>query len=92
MATDPLKRDAALDEVWPAASCRGKRKRAEEFIEEEEGATNRFGGWLGSSSSAVAVVMSLFHLYPRSQARHRSPAADHRHLRCGRCTSASCCS
>jgi len=38
-------------------------KKAEEFIEEEEGASNRFAGWLGTFLTATAVVMSLFHLY-----------------------------
>jgi TRAP transporter 4TM/12TM fusion protein len=38
-------------------------KKAEEFIEEEEGATNKLRGWLGIFVSATAVVMSLFHLY-----------------------------
>jgi TRAP transporter 4TM/12TM fusion protein len=38
-------------------------KKAEEFIEEEEGATNKLRGWLGIFISATAVVMSLFHLY-----------------------------
>jgi TRAP transporter 4TM/12TM fusion protein len=38
-------------------------RRAEDYVEQEEGATHRFGGWLGMALSAVAVVMSLFHLY-----------------------------
>ena len=38
-------------------------KKAEEFIEEEEGATNRYGGWLAIALTAAAIVMSLFHLY-----------------------------
>jgi TRAP transporter 4TM/12TM fusion protein len=38
-------------------------KRAEEFIEQEEGATNRLAGWGGRIVLAIAVVMSLFHLY-----------------------------
>jgi TRAP transporter 4TM/12TM fusion protein len=38
-------------------------KKAEEFIEEEEGASNRFGGWLGKALTAAAIVMSLVHLY-----------------------------
>jgi TRAP transporter 4TM/12TM fusion protein len=38
-------------------------KKAEEYIEAEEGATNKLRGWLGIFVSAVAVVMSLFHLY-----------------------------
>jgi TRAP transporter 4TM/12TM fusion protein len=38
-------------------------RKAEEFIEEEEGATNRLHGWLGGFIKLMAVVMSLFHLY-----------------------------
>ncbi|HSD99189.1 MAG TPA: TRAP transporter fused permease subunit [Burkholderiales bacterium] len=38
-------------------------KKAEEYIEAEEGATNRLAGMLGRMVTAVAVVMSLFHLY-----------------------------
>ncbi len=38
-------------------------KKAEEFIEAEEGARNTLRGWLGAFVSAAAVVMSLFHLY-----------------------------
>jgi len=38
-------------------------KKAEEFIEEEEGATHRLGGRLAAFLTAVAVAMSLFHLY-----------------------------
>jgi TRAP transporter 4TM/12TM fusion protein len=38
-------------------------KKAEEFIEHEEGASNKLRGRLGVFVTAVAVVMSLFHLY-----------------------------
>jgi len=38
-------------------------KRAEEYIEEEEGVHNKLGGWLGVFVTAVAVAMSTFHLY-----------------------------
>ncbi|HEY6242117.1 MAG TPA: C4-dicarboxylate ABC transporter permease, partial [Burkholderiales bacterium] len=38
-------------------------KKAEEFIEHEEGASNKLRGALGVFVTAVAVVMSLFHLY-----------------------------
>src|SRR5262252_2559539 len=38
-------------------------KKAEEFIEEEEGRTNKLRGRLGVFVSAVAIAMSLFHLY-----------------------------
>src|SRR5215216_561699 len=38
-------------------------KRAEAMIEQEEGVQNRHRGWLAAFVSAVAVIMSLFHLY-----------------------------
>ena len=38
-------------------------KAAEQFIEEEEGATSRFGGRLDLLITTLLVVMSLFHLY-----------------------------
>src|SRR6266566_4965600 len=38
-------------------------KKAEQFIEAEEGASNKLRGWLGVFVSVVAVVMSVFHLY-----------------------------
>lgn len=37
--------------------------KAQAFIEAEEGAANRFGGWLGGVLTAMAVGVSLFHLY-----------------------------
>ena len=39
------------------------RQRVEELIEEEEGVHTRYGGALGVIVTALAVVMSLFHLY-----------------------------
>ena len=38
-------------------------KKAAEFIEEEEGASNRLSGKMGLFVTVVAVIMSLFHLY-----------------------------
>jgi TRAP transporter 4TM/12TM fusion protein len=38
-------------------------KKAEEFIEQEEGATHRFSGWMKTFITVVAVSMTLFHLY-----------------------------
>src|SRR5688572_6709017 len=40
-----------------------QRKRLEEFIEEEEGALNRYKGGLAVFMTALAVIMSLVHLY-----------------------------
>ena len=37
--------------------------KAEEFIEQEEGAANKLKGWLGVLVVLVAFVMSAFHLY-----------------------------
>ncbi len=56
------------DDKKPAAlpamtDTEGDLKRAEEFIEQEEGATNRLSGWAGIAVTAIAVAMSLFHLY-----------------------------
>ncbi|MCZ7642195.1 MAG: TRAP transporter fused permease subunit [Pseudorhodoplanes sp.] len=41
----------------------GDLRRAEAYIEQEEGATNRLSGWTGTAVTAIAVAMSLFHLY-----------------------------
>jgi TRAP transporter 4TM/12TM fusion protein len=38
-------------------------KKAEEFIEEEEGAANKLSGWLAGFITFAAVAMSAFHLY-----------------------------
>ena len=37
--------------------------KAAEFIEEEEGATSRYRGWLAVLATTLLVGMSLFHLY-----------------------------
>ena len=39
------------------------RHKAEEFIEAEEGAANKLGGWLGAFVIITAFLMSVFHLY-----------------------------
>ena len=38
-------------------------RKAEEFVEAEEGATNRLTGIAGTVVTGIAVAMSLFHLY-----------------------------
>ena len=48
-----------VDTAVPAEAL----QKAEEYIEQEEGSLNRLGGALGIFVTAVAVVMSLFHLY-----------------------------
>ena len=75
----------AAGETRPRTSARGRGA----VIEEEEGATNRLGGWLGKAVIGLAVFVSLFHLYaaaagsPFYRLRRSS-----RPTICGRCTSA----
>ena len=38
-------------------------KAAEKFIEEDEGATNRVGGWIGKLLVGIAIASTVFHLY-----------------------------
>lgn len=38
-------------------------KKAEKYIEEEEGPTRRLGGGVGKAVTCIAVIMSLVHLY-----------------------------
>src|ERR1700712_208630 len=54
--------DDAAEKVPATLSTEALRK-AESFVEAEEGATNRLGGWSGHVVTAIAVTMSLFHLY-----------------------------
>ena len=37
--------------------------KAEAYVEQEEGLTNRLSGWAGTIVTSIAAVMSLFHLY-----------------------------
>jgi len=38
-------------------------RKAEEFVEAEEGAANRLVGWAGTIVTSIAIAMTLFHLY-----------------------------
>src|SRR5688572_22124861 len=57
------------DEAKPAATAalsgvsQEALKKAEAFVEADEGAVNRLSGIAGSVATAVAVAMSVFHLY-----------------------------
>ncbi|MGH8619480.1 MAG: TRAP transporter permease [Burkholderiales bacterium] len=59
MATEANGRPARDDTLVSSEGL----KKAEEFIEAEEGALNRYTGALAVFLTACAVVMSLFHLY-----------------------------
>jgi TRAP transporter 4TM/12TM fusion protein len=54
--------DSGSGAVDPLISREGLRK-AEEYVQQEEGAGNRLAGWIGIGVTAIAVSMSLFHLY-----------------------------
>src|SRR5438105_7551778 len=47
----------------PPGISEAELKKAEEFIEADEGVQNRLSGTAGNVATTVAVVMSLFHLY-----------------------------
>src|SRR5262249_28485783 len=51
-----------MDSGAPVISEEQLRK-AEAYVAEEEGAANRLSGLAGTIVTAIAVVMSLFHLY-----------------------------
>lgn len=42
---------------------RETQRKVEEYIEQEEGAANRLSGWTGHLITALAVIMTLFHMY-----------------------------
>ncbi|MGG5811906.1 TRAP transporter permease [Falsiroseomonas sp. CW058] len=50
-------------EVPPGALDDATARRVEELIEQEEGAQNRLPGLIGHAAVAIAVAMSLFHLW-----------------------------
>src|SRR6185436_11394225 len=56
MSTDKVKDD-------PNAISAEQMKKAEEYIEQEEGAVSHYRGWLQTAITFTLVGMSLFHLY-----------------------------
>src|SRR5919206_3059971 len=60
---DPAPAPAAADAAVDVVVDEEARRKAEAYVEEEEGAANRFEGRLEAFLTAVAVAMSLFHLY-----------------------------
>jgi TRAP transporter 4TM/12TM fusion protein len=57
-------RSASFEDVAAAAELdEAKRRRVEELIEEEEGATNALAGWLGRAVLWFAAGVSILHLY-----------------------------
>ena len=62
MEADKITTGTALDGAANALSA-DARAKVDRYIEEEEGAFNRLGGWIGVSITAIAVCVSFFHLY-----------------------------
>src|SRR5688572_11847884 len=67
-AAKPAKVGSALaDEAGPAivdpVISDERLRKAEAYIEAEEGALNRLAGFAGNAVMTIAVAMSLFHLY-----------------------------
>ena len=62
MEAEKVTTGTALDGAANALSA-DARAKVERYIEEEEGAFNRLGGWIGVSITAIAVCVSFFHLY-----------------------------
>jgi TRAP transporter 4TM/12TM fusion protein len=55
-------------------------RRAETYVEAEEGAVNRLAGYAGTAVTVIAVAMSLFHLYA---AYEIVPAQEMRYIHVG---------
>ena len=50
-------------EIEPGALDDQTAARVEALIEEEEGAQNRYSGWLAHAATGLALAMALFHLW-----------------------------
>src|SRR5437588_12923743 len=48
--------------ITPAVS-EEKLRKAEAYVEAEEGVVNRLSGWSGTLVTTIAIAMTLFHLY-----------------------------
>src|SRR5690349_4549507 len=59
---NPVDMSVATGATTTAVSDEALRK-AEAYIEVEEGATNHLVGWAGLIVTGIAVAMSVFHLY-----------------------------
>ena len=57
--SDPLQNQATANVEISADALH----RAEEFIEEEEGAAHKLKGWMAAFLTAIAVLTTVFHLY-----------------------------
>src|SRR5262249_50748482 len=61
-----LGEETMVGETQPASAegiSEEQLRKAEEYVQQEEGAANRLSGWVGIGVTAIAVAMTLFHLY-----------------------------
>src|SRR4029078_13650649 len=49
--------------VDPQVISEEQLRKAEEYVQQEEGGANLLAGWVGVAVPGIAVVMTLFHLY-----------------------------
>ena len=52
-----------MSSLPPVAVSEEALQRAEQYVEEEEGAANKLKGWLGGFVRLTAFAMATFHLY-----------------------------
>ena len=58
-----IKKQGPTEATPPEVVSEDRLIKATEFIEEEEGASSRYGGWVATLTATLLVGMSLFHLY-----------------------------
>ena len=58
-----MSEDVTKAEGAAAAVSEDRLRKAEAYVEAEDGVVNRLVGWAGTLVTSIAVTMSLFHLY-----------------------------
>src|SRR6478735_2086842 len=58
-----MSEDVTRAEGAAAAVSEDRLRKAEAYVEAEDGVVNRLVGWAGTLVTSIAVTMSLFHLY-----------------------------
>ena len=87
-----MSEDVTKAEGAAAAVSEERLRKAEDYIEAEEGVVNRLVGWAGTLVTAIAVAMSLFHLYAAIAGAWPLPTfPSSPRSRCATPTSPSCC-
>ena len=58
-----MSEDVTKAEPAAAGVSEDRLRKAEAYVEAEDGVVNRLVGWAGTLVTSIAVTMSLFHLY-----------------------------